>query len=187
MTFSIKDFFRKCDQMWPDLVTFTKEILNGKLRFFCSGPYFRLLLVNSRYFWLRLVSKGLFIWDISRRPDISYKCDNCHPTWVRWFTSQLVRVSFFLSTYFIFIVYLISFYLNFELLIIPTLPNSIRWTVLFSQNNYENTPKLDYITILPRWDIPGITAYMEKRKIILPRWDLTRVRWIHSDINDLFL
>ena len=92
---SIKDFFSKCDQMWPDLVTFTKEILNGKLRFLCSGPYFRLLLVNSRYFWLRLVSKGLFIWDISRRPDISYKCDNCHPTWVRWFTSQLVRVSFF--------------------------------------------------------------------------------------------
>ena len=33
MKFSIKDFFSKCDQ---DLVTFTEEILNGKLHFLCS-------------------------------------------------------------------------------------------------------------------------------------------------------
>ena len=31
MNFSIKDYFGKCD-----LVTFTAEILNGKLRFLCS-------------------------------------------------------------------------------------------------------------------------------------------------------
>ena len=43
MKFSIKDFFSKCDQMWPnppwplDLVTFTGEIINGKLHFLCSG------------------------------------------------------------------------------------------------------------------------------------------------------
>ena len=32
--FSIKDFFSKCDQ--TDLVTFTEEILNGKLHFLRS-------------------------------------------------------------------------------------------------------------------------------------------------------
>ena len=37
MKFSIKDFFSKCEQFPVDLVTFTKEILNGKLHFFCSG------------------------------------------------------------------------------------------------------------------------------------------------------
>ena len=34
MKFSIEDFFSKCDQETADLVTFTKEILNGKLHFF---------------------------------------------------------------------------------------------------------------------------------------------------------
>ena len=36
--FSIKDFFRKCTvpQFTVDLVTFTEEILNGKLHFLCS-------------------------------------------------------------------------------------------------------------------------------------------------------
>ena len=35
---SIKDFFSKCDQIrtTADLVTFTEEILNGKLHFLCS-------------------------------------------------------------------------------------------------------------------------------------------------------
>ena len=32
MKFSIKDFFSKCDQ-----ITFTEEILNGKLHFLCSA------------------------------------------------------------------------------------------------------------------------------------------------------
>ena len=36
MKFSIKDFFSKCDQIPADLVTFTEEILNGKLPFFSS-------------------------------------------------------------------------------------------------------------------------------------------------------
>ena len=38
MTFSIKDFFTKCDQIrkTADFVTFTEEILNGKLHFQCS-------------------------------------------------------------------------------------------------------------------------------------------------------
>ena len=35
MKFSIKDFFRKCEPI-ADLVTFTAEILNGKLHFLCS-------------------------------------------------------------------------------------------------------------------------------------------------------
>ena len=37
MKFSIKDFFSKCDQI-RRLVTFTEEILNGKLHFLCSEP-----------------------------------------------------------------------------------------------------------------------------------------------------
>ena len=39
MKFFIKDFFSKCDQtvVFGDLVTFTEEILNGKLRFLCSA------------------------------------------------------------------------------------------------------------------------------------------------------
>ena len=38
MKFSIKDFFRKWDQDGTaDLVTFTEEILNGKLHFLCSA------------------------------------------------------------------------------------------------------------------------------------------------------
>ena len=32
--FSIKDFFSKCEN--ADLVTFTEEVLNGKLRFMCT-------------------------------------------------------------------------------------------------------------------------------------------------------
>ena len=37
MKFSIKDFFSKCfPQETADLVTFTEEILNGKLHFLCS-------------------------------------------------------------------------------------------------------------------------------------------------------
>ena len=37
MKFAIKDFFSKCDQICTvDLVTFTEEILNGKLHFLCS-------------------------------------------------------------------------------------------------------------------------------------------------------
>ena len=41
MKFSIKDFFSKCDLFPADLVTFTEEILNEKLRFLCSGYYHR--------------------------------------------------------------------------------------------------------------------------------------------------
>ena len=39
MKFSIEDFFSKCDQIrkkTADFVTFTEEILNGKLRFLWS-------------------------------------------------------------------------------------------------------------------------------------------------------
>ena len=40
MKFSIKDFFSKCDQIHRKLgglVTFTEEILNGKLLILCNG------------------------------------------------------------------------------------------------------------------------------------------------------
>ena len=36
MNFSIKDFFGTCDQETGESVTFTEEILNGKLHFLCS-------------------------------------------------------------------------------------------------------------------------------------------------------
>ena len=38
MKFSVKDFFSKCDKSagTADLVTFTEEILSGKLHFLCS-------------------------------------------------------------------------------------------------------------------------------------------------------
>ena len=40
MKFSIKNFFSNCDQIRnPDLVTFTEEILNGKLYFLCSNLF----------------------------------------------------------------------------------------------------------------------------------------------------
>ena len=34
MKFSIKYVFKKCDEILRDLVTFTEEILNGKLHFY---------------------------------------------------------------------------------------------------------------------------------------------------------
>ena len=42
MKFSIEDFFSKCEHETADLVTFTEEILHGKLHFLCSMTRFRL-------------------------------------------------------------------------------------------------------------------------------------------------
>ena len=39
MTFSMNDFFSKCDQIRTDLVIFTEVVLNGKLRFLCSVKF----------------------------------------------------------------------------------------------------------------------------------------------------
>ena len=44
MKFSIKDFFRKCVHIRADLVTFTEEILNGKLRFLCSVTFVKVTM-----------------------------------------------------------------------------------------------------------------------------------------------
>ena len=57
MKFSIKDFFSKCDQIRSfvnvtksavsaDLVTFTEEILRGKLHFLCSDVWNLLIPLN---------------------------------------------------------------------------------------------------------------------------------------------
>ena len=47
MKFSIKDIFRKFRKFPADLVTFTEQILNGKLHFLCSdtcyGEMFRII------------------------------------------------------------------------------------------------------------------------------------------------
>ena len=40
--FSVRDFFSKCEQIrsFLDLLVFTKEILNGKLQFLCTGSVY---------------------------------------------------------------------------------------------------------------------------------------------------
>ena len=40
MKFSIKDFFSKCDQIPDYQITFTEEILNGKLHFFVQCNFY---------------------------------------------------------------------------------------------------------------------------------------------------
>ena len=52
MKFSIKDLFSNCDQIRR--VTFTEEILNGKLHFLCSDSE-SLLNSDSRYFTLNVL------------------------------------------------------------------------------------------------------------------------------------
>ena len=52
MKFSIKDFFSKCDQIrrfLVTLVTFTEEVLNGKLYFLCSVNYYVWYNVSASY------------------------------------------------------------------------------------------------------------------------------------------
>ena len=51
MKFSIKDFSSKCDQIQKktaDLVTFSGEIFNGKLHFFCAAER-----VNKQYLFAK--------------------------------------------------------------------------------------------------------------------------------------
>ena len=50
LKFSMKDFFSKCDKIRnaADLVTFTEEILNGKLHFLCSVKK-----LDLSYNWLK--------------------------------------------------------------------------------------------------------------------------------------
>ena len=53
MKFSIKDICNKCDQIHSspaNLVTFTEEILNGKLRFLCSVIYTTAFLIKRQAF-----------------------------------------------------------------------------------------------------------------------------------------
>ena len=54
MKFSIKDFFRKCDQIRRklDLATFTEEILNGKRHFLCSTTIAALSSIFLSAIWL---------------------------------------------------------------------------------------------------------------------------------------
>ena len=56
MKFSIKDFFSKCDQIRR--ITFTEEILNGKLHFLCS------------------VRKHVFHFNIKGAGEIALNCMN---------------------------------------------------------------------------------------------------------------
>ena len=69
MKFTIKDFFSKCDQIWPDLLTFTEEILNGKLGFLCSEGYLAIISPSNIFVMY------CFIWSNSSRicPDFFEK------------------------------------------------------------------------------------------------------------------
>ena len=49
---SIKDFFSKCAFGIADLVTFTKEILNGKLHFLCSD----ITTTSSKNIWVKFIT-----------------------------------------------------------------------------------------------------------------------------------
>ena len=48
MTFSIKDFFSKCNQICRKLKKFTEEILNGKLHFLCNMTLTLLFDINEQ-------------------------------------------------------------------------------------------------------------------------------------------
>ena len=71
MKFSTKDFFSKCDQIrspFPaDLVTFTEEILNGKLHFLCSALLHLWFLThfmkkfNSFHFITRMLTQNFYL------------------------------------------------------------------------------------------------------------------------------
>ena len=74
MKFSIKDFFKKCDQIriFPAaMVTFTEEILNGKLHFFCAVIGLRDIPIlsfstenNFRYLFDWIMIEALFHWKV---------------------------------------------------------------------------------------------------------------------------
>ena len=51
MKFSTKDFFRKCDQIPADLVTFAEELLNAKLHIFCTVK----AVLSNNYNYKRVV------------------------------------------------------------------------------------------------------------------------------------
>ena len=55
MKFSVKDFFSKCDQIRSKPVTFTEEILNGKLYFSCS------VMEGKRLFFEVIISSREYI------------------------------------------------------------------------------------------------------------------------------
>ena len=59
MKIFIKDLFSKCDQILvtADLVTFTEEILNGKIRFLC-GALIKWRLINWKKCYKKQHLKG---------------------------------------------------------------------------------------------------------------------------------
>ena len=63
MKFSIKDFFSKCDKirrkLWisqfsADFITFTGEILNGKIHILCSDGSPKHILKSTSFFLMEL-------------------------------------------------------------------------------------------------------------------------------------
>ena len=67
--FFTDDFFRKCDQIRRKLVTFTKEILYGKLNFLCTvraSTHINLYPAGKKNILTRYISAKCSILDVSQ-------------------------------------------------------------------------------------------------------------------------
>ena len=53
----MNDFFNKCDQETADLVTFTEEIIDGKLQFLCSESASSYLALC----YLKIIKRKMFL------------------------------------------------------------------------------------------------------------------------------
>ena len=91
--FYIKDFFSKCDQIrsFQSAVTFSEEILNGKLHVLCS-----VLLSKGFPTWLKRQSKSLNISKTKRTFKIKQKAFFIISNWLSVFKSCLRHESVFL-------------------------------------------------------------------------------------------
>ena len=91
MNFCIKDFCSKCDQIrgkMPDLVTFTKEMLNGKLRFLCSARIlihfcYRLTMVTET------LEESLSSFLTRKLPTV---LPICTQKWLFWEAATILRI-----------------------------------------------------------------------------------------------
>ena len=91
--FYIKDFFSKCDQIrnFQSAVTFSEEILNGKLHVLCS-----VLLSKGFPTWLKRQNKSLNISRTKRTFKIKQKTFFIISNWLSIFKSCLRHESVFL-------------------------------------------------------------------------------------------
>ena len=93
MKFYIKDFFSKCDQIrsFQSAVTFSEEILNGKLHVLCS------VLLSKRFpTWLKRQNKSLNISRTKKTFKVNQKAFFIISSWLSVFRRCLRHESVFL-------------------------------------------------------------------------------------------